>query len=87
MEILLVLFYIALFLAIIFFGPLQEFLYKKKSEWDLKKRSREGKGETNNELPAPADPEKTGLMLSIILIALALGFFIWKILTATFTSL
>jgi hypothetical protein len=32
MEILLALFYIALFVAIVFFGPLQEFLYKKKAE-------------------------------------------------------
>lgn len=87
MEILLVFFYIALFLAIIFFGPLQELLHKKKSEWELKKKLRERKDETNNEPPIPTDPEKTGLMLSIMLIALALAFFIWKILTTIFTSL
>lgn len=84
MKTLLVLFYVALFVAIIFFGPLQEFLYKKRSEWDLKKRSPELKGEANHDPPTRADPEKTGLMLSLMLIALALVFFLWKILTTTF---
>jgi hypothetical protein len=84
MEILLKLFYIALFIAIIFFGPLQEYLYKKKSQWDLKKNSREPK---TDKTPIPADPEKMGSMLALVLIVLALAFFIWKILTTAFTAL
>jgi predicted permease len=87
MKTLLVLFYVALFVAIIFFGPLQEFLYKKKSEWDLKQRSPEPKGEANKDPATRADPEKTGLMLSLMLIALAVMFFLWKILTTTFMPL
>ena len=58
MEILLKLFYVALFIAIIFFCPLQEYLYKKKSEWDLKKNSREPK---TDKTPVLADPEKNGV--------------------------
>ena len=85
MEIL-ALFYIALFLAIIFFGPLQEFLYHKKSEWELKRKSRKQNVETHPEPPAPADPERTGLMLPVVLVLLALAFFLWKILTAAFVS-
>jgi hypothetical protein len=84
MEILLVVFYIALFAAIIFFGPLQEFLYRKKSERDLKKTSHERKA---GETPIPADPEKTMSMLPLLLTILAIAFFIWKILTTAFTPL
>ena len=73
---LLKIFYIALFGALIFFGPLQGYLYKKKSEWDLKKRPLELKTD---------EPEKTGGRLSILLIILASAFFLWKILIATFT--
>lgn len=75
---LLKIFYIALFGALIFFGALQAYLYKKKSEWDLKKRPRELKTD---------EPEKTGGMLSILLIILASAFLLWKMLTATFTPL
>lgn len=85
MKLLVELFYIVLFVALIFFGPLQEYVYKKKSEWDLKK-SRELKVKTNNEPSTPADPERMGLRLSIVLIILALAFLIWKILTTIFTS-
>jgi hypothetical protein len=84
MEILLILFYIALFMALIFFGPLQDFLYKKKSEWDLKKKSRELKADKP---PVPVDTEKIGSMLTIVLIILAIAFFLWRILTTTFTVL
>jgi hypothetical protein len=78
MQILLALFYIALLIAIIFFGPLQEYLYKRKSEWDLKKsRALEA-----DETPIPTDPEKTGSWLAFMLMILAIAFFIWKILTA-----
>jgi hypothetical protein len=84
MEILLAFFYIALLVAIIFFGVLQEYVYKKKSEWDLKKRSRERKAD---EPPIPDDAEIKGLMLSIVLTILAIVFFIWKILSNTFTYL
>jgi NADH:ubiquinone oxidoreductase subunit 5 (subunit L)/multisubunit Na+/H+ antiporter MnhA subunit len=84
MEILLVVFYIALFVAIIFFGPLQEFLHRKKSERDLKKTSHERKAD---EPPLPADPEKTMTMLPLLLTILAIAFFIWKILTTAFTPL
>jgi hypothetical protein len=78
MQILLALFYIALLIAIIFFGPLQEYLYKRKSEWDLKK-SNELKAD---ETPISTDPEKTGSWLAFVLIILAIAVFIWKILTA-----
>jgi hypothetical protein len=84
MEILLALVYIALLIAIIFFGPLQEYLYTKKDEWDHKKNSRERNAD---ETPIPADDEKTGSILSMVLTILAIAFFIWKILTTTFTPL
>lgn len=84
MEILLALFYIALLVAIIFFGPLQEYFHTMKAEWEHKKNSRELKVE---ETPISDDPEKTGLMLCIVLIILAIGFFIWKIGSTSFTSL
>ena len=84
MEILLALFYIALLIAIIFFGPLQEYLYTKKDERDHKNNSRERNDE---ETPISADDEKTGPMLSMMLTILAIVFLIWKILTTTFTSL
>lgn len=76
--------YVVLFGALIFFGLLQGYLDKKISEWDLKQSTRE---ENPDEIPASADPEKTGGMLSIGLILLAGVFFIWKMLTATFTPL
>ena len=79
---LLKIFYIVLFGALIFFGPLQEYLYIKKSEWDRKKAQRESK---TDEHPAPADPEKTGGVVSIVLILLASVFFLWKLLTTPFT--
>jgi hypothetical protein len=84
MEILLGVFYIALLIALLFFGPLQEYLYTKKDEWDHKKNSRELKAE---ETPIPAEPEKTGFMLPLVLTIVAIAFFIWKILTTTFTRL
>lgn len=81
---LLKIFYIALLGALIFFGPLQEYLYKKKSAWDLKNRQRELK--TYEQL-TPADPEKAGGILSLVLILLASAFFAWKLLTTTFTPI
>lgn len=56
-------FYIALFLALIFFGPLQEYLEKKKPQWDR----------------VTSDPEKMGLMLCLALILIASTFFMGKI--------
>lgn len=84
MEILLALFYIGLLIAIIFFGPLQEYFHTTKEEWDRKKNSREQNADEN---PLPADNEKTGFMLPIVLTILAIAFFIWKILTTTFAPL
>jgi hypothetical protein len=78
---LLKIFYIALFVAIFFFGSLQEYLDKKISAWDLRKGAPELRADENS---TPADPEKMGSMLPIMLILLASAFFIWKILTATF---
>ena len=86
MDVLLALFYIALLIALIFFGPLQEYLYTKKDEWDLKKNPREPKAE-EQEPPIPAEDEKTGSRLTIGLTILAIAFFIWRILATTFTSL
>jgi len=63
---LLEIFYIALFLALIFFGPLQEYLEKKKPQWD--------------QITSTSDPEKMGLIMCIVLIILASTFFIGKIL-------
>lgn len=77
-------FYIALLVALILFGPLQGYLYEKKSEWDLKKGPRELNA---NATHIPADPEKMGGMLTLVLIILASAFFILKILTATFAPL
>ena len=84
MEELLSIFYIVLFVAILFFGPLQEFLHNKKAEWDLKKRSRRQKGGSSQDVSTPMDPEKTGFIMSIVLISLALAFFLWKVLTTSF---
>ena len=56
-------FYVALFLALIFFGPLQAYVEKKKPELDR----------------FISDPEKTGLMLCIVLIVLASTYFMGKI--------
>jgi len=61
---LLEIFYIALFLALIFFGPLQEYLEKKMPQW----------------VQISSDPEKMGLLLCIVLIILASTFFMGKIL-------
>jgi hypothetical protein len=84
METLLGVFYIALLIALIFFGPLQEYLYTKKDERDHKKNLRELKAE---ERYIPPEAEKTGLTLSLVLSIVAIVFFIWKILTTTFTRL
>ena len=75
-------FYIALFAALFYFGPLQEYLHTKKSEWDLKGRRSELK---TDEASGPIDPEKMGSLLSLVLILLASAFFLWKILTTTFS--
>jgi hypothetical protein len=77
MESLLALFYLALFAALLFFGPLQAYLQKKKSERDARQKPEQDPDKS----PVPADPEKMGLRLSIALVALATGFFLWKILT------
>ena len=61
---LLKIFYIALFLALIFFGPLQEYWEKKRPQW----------------VQITTDPEKMGLIMCIVLIILASTFFIGKIL-------
>jgi hypothetical protein len=84
METILAVFYLVLFTALIFFGPLQEFVYRKKSEWDAKKRKPEEKAHAT---PLPAEPEKTGSILAIVLVILALAFFLWKILTTSLASL
>ena len=77
MEQLLALVYLALFAALLFFGPLQAYLQKKKSERDARPTP-EPEPEKS---PPPADSEKMGLRLSIALVALATGFLLWKILT------
>jgi hypothetical protein len=78
---LLKIFYIVLLVALIFFGPLQAYLHEKKSEWDLKRSPRELNA---NATPIPADPEKMGGRLTLVLTILASAFFILKILAAAF---